>query len=73
VAVGRAAVVPPTVKTWQAVGDFEPVDAVVVMNMKLRNQGVGVIGGADENFDQRPVSNQLDDAALGVTRLYVSL
>ena len=57
-----AAVVVPTVIPRQLVDDIVPVNPLVHPNMKLRNQGVGVVRGADKNLDQ--VATKLLDIAL---------
>ena len=51
VAIGFAAVVRPAVITRYVVYGFEPFNPLVVPDVKLRNMGVGIVRGADENLN----------------------
>ncbi len=53
VTIGFAAVISLNVIPRQAVGDFEPVDPLVVKYVEPWDQGGGGVGGTDEDLDQR--------------------
>ena len=49
---GFVAFVHPTVIPRQVVYGIEPFHPLVRTSVSLRNQGIGIVRGADENLDQ---------------------